>query len=160
MFGKFLGRTRSRANSERLMSIHAHESPSPISNPSQSVSPSQGRILTNDAHLHVRRGEERGRYEKLKKRDFILTPMFNEEFMQETGRNIEFAQMFQLLGWTSFYNTIERGCHLLTIEFLCTLTPTDDGVTFRIICQEHTLSWRRLSLGVCIRMHLRHRDNT
>jgi hypothetical protein len=71
--------------------------------------------------------------------------MFHEEFKQEAGMNIEFTQMFQLLGWTYFYNTTERGCRLLTIEFMCTLTPTDDGVTFRLFYQEHTLSWRRLS---------------
>jgi hypothetical protein len=65
--------------------------------------------------------------------------------MQEIGMTIEFTQMFQLLGWTSFYNTTKRGCRLLTIEFLCTLTATDDGVTFRLFRQEHTLSWRRLS---------------
>jgi hypothetical protein len=33
------------------------------------------------------RGEEKDRYAKLNKRSFALTPMFNEEFMQEAGFN-------------------------------------------------------------------------
>jgi hypothetical protein len=45
----------------------------------------------------------------------------------------------------TFYNTSERGSRLLTLEFLCTLKSSNDGVTFRLFCQEHTLSWRKLS---------------
>jgi hypothetical protein len=71
--------------------------------------------------------------------------MFSEEFMQEAGLDSEFSQIFTLLGWTSFYHTSERGCCLLTLEFLCTLKSSNDGVTFRLFCQEHNLSWRRLN---------------
>jgi hypothetical protein len=71
--------------------------------------------------------------------------MFSEEFMQEAGLNSEFSQIFFLLGWTSFYHTSERGCRLLTLDFLCTLKFSNDGVTFQLFCQEHTLSWRRMS---------------
>jgi hypothetical protein len=67
--------------------------------------------------------------------------MFNEEFMQEAGLDSEFSQIFALLGWTSFYNASERGSHLLTLEFLCTSESSNDGVTFRLFRQEHTLSW-------------------
>jgi hypothetical protein len=81
----------------------------------------------------------------MKKRSFVLTTMFSEEFMQEAGLDSEFTQIFALLGWTSFYNTSERGCHLLTLEFLCTLKSFTDGVAFRLFRQKHTLSWRRLS---------------
>jgi hypothetical protein len=84
-------------------------------------------------------------YEKLKKHSFILTPMFNEEFMQEVGLESKFNQIFALLGWTSFYNTSKRGSRLLTLEFLCTLKSSNDGVTFWLFRQEHTLSWRKLS---------------
>jgi hypothetical protein len=91
------------------------------------------------------RGEEKDRYEKLKKRSFVLTPMFNEEFMQEAGLDSEFNHIFALLGWTSFYNTFERTSHLLTLGFLCTLKSSNDGVTFQLFHQEHTLSWRKLS---------------
>jgi hypothetical protein len=71
--------------------------------------------------------------------------MFSEEFMQEAGLDSEFSQIIALLGWTSFYNTSKRGCQLLTLEFLCTLKSSNDGVTFRLFRQEHTLSWRKLS---------------
>jgi hypothetical protein len=71
--------------------------------------------------------------------------MFSKEFMQEAGLNSEFSEIFALLGWTSSYHTSARGCRLLTLEFLCTLKSSNDGVTFRLFCQEHTLSWRRLS---------------
>jgi hypothetical protein len=91
------------------MSVDSQESPSPVSNPSLSASQSPGKILTVDVHLHIRRGEETDMYEKLKKHSFILTPMFNEEFMQEVGLDSKFSQIFALLGWTSFYNTSERG---------------------------------------------------
>jgi hypothetical protein len=71
--------------------------------------------------------------------------MFSEEFMQKAGLDSEFNQIFALLGWTYFYNTSERGSQLLTVEFLCTLKSFNDGVTFRLFRQEHTLSWRKLS---------------
>jgi hypothetical protein len=71
--------------------------------------------------------------------------MFSEEFMQEAGLNSEFSQIFALLAWTCFYHTSQRGCRLLTLECLCTLKSSNDGVTFRLFRQEHTLSWRRLS---------------
>jgi hypothetical protein len=122
------------------MSVDSQESPSPVSNPSPSASQSQGKILTADVHMHIRRGEEKERYEKLKKCSFVLTPMFNKEFMQEAGFDSEFSQIQALLGWTSFYQTFERGCHLLTLEFLCTLKSSNDGVTFWLFRQEHTLS--------------------
>jgi hypothetical protein len=127
------------------MSVDSQESPSSVFNPSPSASQSQGKILTTDVHLHIRRGEEKDRYEKLKKRSFVLSPMFSEEFMQEAGLDSEFSQIFALLGWTSFYNTFERGSRVLTLEFLCTLKSSNDGVTFRLFRQEHTLSWRKLS---------------
>jgi hypothetical protein len=82
---------------------------------------------------------------KPKKCSFVLTPMFGEEFIQEAGLNSEFSQIFSLLGWTSFYHTSERSCHILTLEFHCTSKSSNDGVTFRLFRQEHTLSWRRLS---------------
>jgi hypothetical protein len=71
--------------------------------------------------------------------------MFSEEFMQEAGLDSKFSQIFALLGWTSFYNTSERGCRLLTLEFLCTLKSSNDGITFQLFHQEYTLSWRKLS---------------
>jgi hypothetical protein len=71
--------------------------------------------------------------------------MFREEFMQEAGLNSECGQIFSMLGWTSFYHTSERGCRLLTLEFLSTLNSSNDRVTFLLFRQEHTLSWRRLS---------------
>jgi hypothetical protein len=88
------------------MSVDSQESPSPVSNPSPSTSQSQGKIT--DVHLHIRRGEEKDRYEKLKKRSFVLTPMFSEEFMQEEGLDSEFSQIFTLLGWT-FFITLLKG---------------------------------------------------
>jgi hypothetical protein len=71
--------------------------------------------------------------------------MFSEGFIQEAGLDSEFSQIFALLGWTSFYNTSERGSRLLTSESLCTLKSSNDGVTFQLFRQEHTLSWRKLS---------------
>jgi hypothetical protein len=65
--------------------------------------------------------------------------------MQEAGLNSECGQIFSMLGWTSFYHTSERGCRLLTLEFLSTLNSSNDRVTFLLFRQEHTLSWRRLS---------------
>jgi hypothetical protein len=116
------------------MSVDSQESFSPVFNPSPSASQSQGKFLTNNMHLQIRRGEEKE-----------SSCMFSEEFMQEVGLNSEFSQIFALLGWTSFYHTSERGCRLLTLEFLCTLKSFNDGVTFRFFRQEHTLSWRKLS---------------
>jgi hypothetical protein len=71
--------------------------------------------------------------------------MFSEQFMQEAGFDSVFSQIFALLGWTSFYHTSERGSRPLTLEFVCTLKSSNDGVTFRLFYLEHTLSWRKLS---------------
>jgi hypothetical protein len=61
MLGRILRRTSSRANSQWSMSVDSQESPSSVSNPSPPASQSQGKILTNDVHLHIRRGEEKRR---------------------------------------------------------------------------------------------------
>jgi hypothetical protein len=65
--------------------------------------------------------------------------------MQQVGLNSKFSKIFALLGWSSFYHTFEKCCHLLALELLCTSKSSNDGVTFRLFRQEHTLSWRRLS---------------
>jgi hypothetical protein len=73
------------------MSVGSQGSPSPVSNPSPLALTSQGKILTVDVHLNIRRGEEKDRYEKLKKRSFVLTPMFSKEFMLEAGLDSNFS---------------------------------------------------------------------
>ena len=57
----------------------------------------------------------------------------------------EFDLIFQMMGWTNFWNITELGSRLLTLEFLCTLQYYEGGIVFRMFKQEIMLSWRELS---------------
>lgn len=141
-------RSRSQASSEQAMSTDTRATPSPAASPSPMTSPFPDSVLTLDVHLQLHGGEERSRYAKLKDRNFVLTPMLDDNFLEHIGILPEFRLIFSILGWTSFYVTTEKGCRLLTLEFLCTLKTTDNGVTFRLFRRPYAMSWRQLSMAL------------
>ena len=68
----------------------------------------------------------------LKNQDFVLTPSYDLALLQSIGMNSEFDLIFKTIGWENAWDIYEQGCKLLTIEFLCTLQPTDLEVSFRL----------------------------
>jgi len=144
--------SRSRRSSDQAMSIDTRASPSsaasPTASPSPMISPFPDNVLTLDVHMQLHGGEERGRYAKLKDRDFVLTPMLDGAFLEQIGIMQEFTLIFSILGWTSFYDTSEKGSRLLTLEFLCTLKTTDDGITFRLFRRPYEMTWKQLSMAL------------
>ena len=64
--------------------------------------------------------------------------------------DVEFTTVFSTIGWGSFWQIDELGIKLLTIEFLCSLQVTHDGVYFRMFNQEHNLTWKQLNVTLGI----------
>ena len=110
----------------RISSQHSsHQSemsvdPTPLQAPSSSSGPRVKALLKiGDLGLKTRREKEV--FQQLKNKDFIHTPTLDPILLQETGIDTEFDLIFQMVGWTNFWDITELGSHLFTIEFLCTL---------------------------------------
>ena len=84
-------------------------------------------------------------YEKLKTQDFVLTPTYDPALLQAIGMIVEFKLIFRTIGWEDAWKIDESGCKLLTIEFLCTLQPTDSKVSFRLFGKEFSIPWENFS---------------
>ena len=60
---------------------------------------------------------------------------------------VEFNIVFSTIGWHSFWQfTDELGIRLLTIEFLCSLQVSHDGVYFHMLNQDFNLTWSQLNV--------------
>ena len=57
----------------------------------------------------------------------------------------EFKLIFRSIGWEDAWGIDEPGCKLLTIEFLCTLQPTNSEVSFRLSGKEFSVPWKKFS---------------
>ena len=57
----------------------------------------------------------------------------------------EFKLIFRTIGWEDAWEIDEPGCKLLTIEFLCTLQPTDLEVSFRLFRKKNSIPWKKFS---------------
>jgi len=110
----------------RSSSLHSsHQSemsidPTPPQAPSSS-SDTRVKVLLKIGDLVLKTRREKEFYQQLKNKDFIHTPTLAPILLQETGMDTEFDLIFQMVGWTNFWNITELGSHLLTLEFLCTL---------------------------------------
>ena len=99
----------------------------------------------NDSHLDIRRERKLQVYNILKGRTFGHTWEFDEDLLEKTCMNAEFMSVWKAVGWSSFAEISELGSRDLTIQFLCTLVVTDDGISFRFFGEEFSLSWKELS---------------
>jgi hypothetical protein len=88
---------------------------------------------------------ERKIFKELKNKAYTHTPVLDLTLLHEIGMDAEFDLIFPLVGWEWFWDITELGSKLLTIEFLCTLQTTEDGVTFRFFKEMFNLTWRELS---------------
>ena len=132
--------TRSSSRHSSEMSID----PTPTQAPSSS-SDQQVKVLLKIGDLVLKTRREKEVYQQLKNKDFIHTPTLDPILLQEIGMDTEFDLIFQMVGWTNFWNITELGSCLLTLEFLCTLQYYEGGIAFRMFKQDIMLSWRELS---------------
>jgi len=119
--GKALKNMGTRSSSRH--SSHPSEmsvDPTPTQAPSSSYD-QQVKVLLKIGDLGLKTRREKEVYQQLKNKDFIHTPTLDPILLQETGMDTEFNLIFQMLGWTNFWNITELGSRLLTLEFLCTL---------------------------------------
>ena len=65
--------------------------------------------------------------------------------LEKTGMDVEFARVWKAVVWTSFADVAKLGSRDLTIQFLCTLVETKEGVMFQFFHQEYSFSWKDFS---------------
>jgi len=97
----------------------------------------QVKVLLKIGDLRLKTHREKEVLQQLKNREFIHTPTLDPILLQETGMDTEFDLIFQMVGWTNFWDITELSSHLLTIEFLCTLQHYEGGSLFG--CSNRTL---------------------
>ena len=113
--------------------------PSPTIRASSWSAPTERNVLLQEKQLKLWGDREKNIYKKLKTQDFILTPTYYPALLQATGMTTEFELIFKTIGWEGAWEIDELGCKLLTIEFLCTLQPTDLEVSFRLFVKEFSI---------------------
>jgi len=135
--GKALKNISTRSSSRH--SSHQSEmsvDPTPPQALSSSSDP-RVKVLLKIGDLGLKTRREKEVYQQLKNKDFIHTPTLGPILLQETGMDTEFDLIFQMVGWTNFWDITELGSHLLTIEFLCTLQYYEGESLFG--CSNRTL---------------------
>jgi hypothetical protein len=70
--------------------------------------------------------------------------------------DIDFANIWEAVGWTDFANVSELGSQDLTILFLCMLIEENNGISFCLSGNEYSLSWKELNTI----LDFHHRCNT
>jgi len=81
----------------------------------------------------------------LKNRTFNHTRGFNDELLEKTGMDVDFARVWKDVGWSFFTDVSKFGSRDLTIQFLCTLVEKQEGITFRFFSQEFSLTLKDFS---------------
>ena len=131
---KVTGSSTSRSSSRRLSTptpscTHQDEqaeSQAPEEKPAQQ----EEEEALDDSHLDIRGERELQPYNILKARTFGHTWEFDEDLLGKTGMNAEFASVWKAVGWSSFAEISELGSRDLTIQILCTLMETNNGISF------------------------------
>jgi hypothetical protein len=124
-------RLSSRANSEMSIDPPADQPPTSSSAPPK-------KVLLKASQLVLKDAREREIFKSIKNKCFTHTLILDLGLLREAGMDAEFDLIFPLVGWDSFWNITELGSKLLTIEFLCTLQTTKDGVMFRFFKEKFT----------------------
>ena len=79
-------------------------------------------------------------YNLIKNREFVHTPAYDPDLLQNIGMDIEFATIWKAVGWENVALVDELGSRLLTIQFLCSLQEVEGGITFCIFEKEYYLT--------------------
>ena len=136
--------TSSRAPS-RADSKMEVDTPSPVVHESSSQGEPPRYILTNDSQITLLTRIEKGVFNSIKDNEFFHTLVFDNALLVATGMDTEFELVFRIMGWENACAITEEGSKLLTIEFLSTLELGSDEVSFRLLNQEFTVTWKNLS---------------
>jgi len=94
--------TRSSSRHSSHQSVMSVD-PTPSQAPTSSSDP-QVKVLLKTGDLGLKTRREKGVYQQLKNKDFIHTPTLDPILLQETGMDNEFDLIFQMVGWTNFWN--------------------------------------------------------
>jgi hypothetical protein len=82
----------------------------------------------------------------LKNRTFNHTRGFDDDLLEKTGMDEDFANVWKAVGWSTFANVTEMGSQGLMIQFLCTLVEEANGVSFWFFGNEYSFTWKELSM--------------
>jgi len=113
--------------------------PSPATGASSHSALVERNVLLQEKQLKLQDGTEKDIYKKLKTQRFVLTPAYDPALLQATGMNTEFELIFKAI---DVWEIDEQGSKLLTMEFLCTLRPTDLEVSFRLLGKDFSIPWK------------------
>lgn len=92
--------------------------------------------------------QEYQKYFSIRHREFEHTGIIDPVLLDGIGMTVEFNTVFNEIGWGGFWQIQELGIKMLTIEFLCSLQVTHDGVYFRIFNQGYNLTWGVFSIAL------------
>lgn len=94
----------------------------------------------DDSHIELQADQEFQAYDMLKDRTFGHTRVFDEDLLEKTGMDTEFASVWKAVGWFTFAEISEMGSRDLTIQFLYTFVENENGVSFQFFGKEFALS--------------------
>jgi len=80
----------------------------------------------------IRNDYEQEALELLKKQNFGYSKRFEIRFLIKTGLKQDMNQAFTTIMWEDFADVVEPGSHLLTMEFLISLTVEETGSETKI----------------------------
>ncbi len=103
------------------------------------------RRLLNDTDLDLVIDWERQAYYMPSDREYAHTREYSPKLLKMIGMDVEFRTIWKAVGWQRFVVVDEPGFRLLTLQFLCTLKEIEDGISFRFVHKEYTLTWKGLS---------------
>ena len=91
---------------------------------------------------------EHQRYLSLQNKSFEHTGIMDPRLLSNAGMTTEFETIFTSIGWSSFWQIEEFGIEMLTAEFLSSLQIFNDGISFHMFNQNHSLSWSYLNAAL------------
>ena len=146
---KVTGSSSSRSSSRRLSTptpsyTHQDEQAESLV-PEEKPAQQEEEEAPDDSHLDIRGLQELQAYNILKARTFGHTWEFDEDLLEKTCMNAEFVSVWKAVGWSSFAEISKLGSRDLTIQFLCTLVETNNGISFRFFGAELSLTRKELS---------------
>ena len=95
---------------------------------------------------------ERQSLELLKRQTYAHGKRFETYFLIMTGLLQDMNQAFTAIGWENFTDIVEPGSHLLTMEFLMSLTveetSTEAKVCFRFFNEQFEMTLQQFSVAL------------
>jgi len=148
--------SRSSSSSRDNMSVdsghHSHASREEEEIPAVPRSRFRIRILTIVEQIVYKNDYERQALELLKRQTYAHAKRFETCFLIMTGLLQDINQAFTAIGWENFADIVEPGSHLLTMEFLMTLTveetSTETIVYFRFFNEQFEMTLQQFSVAL------------